>query len=369
MLRLTWITVSHDDEPSDDSWRRLKVPAIAALFDMKGTIQAESLPSTIAGMHLPKEVAESASKSTGIVNFRNVWRNSSRSWCVRNRDAIVEILSDAYVLPSNDQTRFELAVRIEAMKWIPSPNQGSPVKSSTALTPLIACLDPLMRFPIINGRDGVKVLLKKLGIPNGDLAQQTESLVGLIGHFGIEDAFIIDTLAKQIAEHIPKLLPTERATTGNAEGTEVPYFDDDERVATTNSRTIIYRNLHRTMIEALRKLFQGYQFDQGKSSFCRYDYRVKNYDHKGRDLLIEAKPESSRGDIRLAIGQLLDYRRHLANRLATDMAVLTITRPPGEYINLLAELQISSLWFQDEKCLSLEGVGKSWSVVEKAIGG
>ena len=226
-----------------------------------------------------------------------------------------------------------------------------------------------MRFPIINGRNVVKALLKKLGIPSGDLAQQVESLIGLIGQFGIEDAFIIDTLAKQIAEHIPKVLPTERTEPGDAEGTEVPYLDDDERLATTKSKTIIFRNLHRTMIKALRKLFRSYHFDQGKSSFCRYDYRVKNYDSKGRDLLIEAKPDPSRGNIRIALGQLLDYRRHLANRLATDMAVLTITQPPQEYINLLAELQILALWFADEKCLCLEGAGNGWAVVEKAVSG
>jgi hypothetical protein len=54
---------------------------------------------------------------------------------------------------------------------------------------------------------------------------------------------------------------------------------------------------------------------------------VKNYDEMFRDLLIEVKPDPDKGSIRIAIGQLFDYNRHRARQAATDLVVLTISRP------------------------------------------
>lgn len=51
------------------------------------------------------------------------------------------------------------------------------------------------------------------------------------------------------------------------------------------------------------------------------------------DVLIEAKASASREDIRLAIGQLLDYRRHLAPR--SRIAVLVPERPSADLVALL----------------------------------
>jgi hypothetical protein len=91
---------------------------------------------------------------------------------------------------------------------------------------------------------------------------------------------------------------------------------------------------------------------------------VKNYDGKSRDLLIEAKPDPDKGGIRIAIGQLLDYRRFLPRRAATDSAVLTILSPTDSHIQLLDELQISALWFTDETCRMLAGKGRAWLAIQ-----
>jgi hypothetical protein len=86
-----------------------------------------------------------------------------------------------------------------------------------------------------------------------------------------------------------------------------------------------------------------------------------------RDLLIEAKPGHEKGDVRIAVGQLLDYRRFLPGRTGTDMAFLTITKPSQSYLNFLLDLQITILWYEDEQCLKLRGEGKAWQAVEKLM--
>lgn len=55
-------------------------------------------------------------------------------------------------------------------------------------------------------------------------------------------------------------------------------------------------------------------------------------------LLIEAKASTSRQDIRMAIGQLLDYRRHLAPH--ANLAVLLPALPGDDLVALLQELGI-----------------------------
>jgi hypothetical protein len=58
-------------------------------------------------------------------------------------------------------------------------------------------------------------------------------------------------------------------------------------------------------------------------------------------LLIEAKSSASRQDVRMAIGQLLDYRRHLAPK--AKLAVLVPERPSDDLLTLLGSLGIDAL--------------------------
>jgi hypothetical protein len=365
LLRLTWITV-HRDEPTPDHWKGLKVPALAHLFGREPVI-LDDLKVTIDSLGLPPPVTAAARKTTGLVNFRNVWRNSCRNWCSANRKALIEILSKAHVLSPNDHARFSLAAKIEALPGIPSPNGANHVGAAAALTPVVACLDPSSRFPIVNGRESVRDLLRALALSNGDLERQATGLINLIGQFGIEDAFMLDALAQEIAAHVPSSLATEEGTPGDEEGGDLPYLDEDERSATIKSQTIQYRNRHNKMTNRLKFLFPNHTLKPGKQAHCRYDVLMQNYDGSSRDLLIEAKPDPDRGAIRIAIGQLLDYRRHLPNRLATDLAMLTIVQPPQPYIELLFDLQISALWFTDKTCSELAGSGKVWSTIEKVV--
>lgn len=59
------------------------------------------------------------------------------------------------------------------------------------------------------------------------------------------------------------------------------------------------------------------------------------------DLLIEAKASASRQDVRMAVGQLFDYRRHLGKR--SSLAVLLPEQPSDDVLDLLRSLRIAAI--------------------------
>jgi hypothetical protein len=91
---------------------------------------------------------------------------------------------------------------------------------------------------------------------------------------------------------------------------------------------------------------------------------IENYVGKGNDLLLEVKPEPDTGSIRIAIGQLFDYRHRLGRPAGVDLALVTVRTPASVYLKLLESLRISVLWFADEGCHQLHGTG----LVAKALG-
>ena len=60
-----------------------------------------------------------------------------------------------------------------------------------------------------------------------------------------------------------------------------------------------------------------------------------------KDQLIEAKASASRQDVRMAIGQLFDYQRHLGKK--SSLAVLLPERPSEDLLNLLGALRIAAI--------------------------
>jgi hypothetical protein len=236
------------------------------------------------------------------------------------------------------------------------------------ITPLIACLDPKLRFPIVNGEHGVKRRLEKLDLTNRSLEDKVRGLIGLIGQFGIGDAFALDVMNDEqidkIAKHRPK---APKAAPVGSKGTELSHFDEAERKAILKGQELVCRQRHNTMTNALGTLLPALTMTQGDRQECRFDVLISNYDATGRDLLIEAKPDPDRGSLRIAIGQLLDYRRFMPHQAGTDLAVLTITPPPKKYMELLQDLQITALWFADPGCRTLSGDGKAWKTLKPRL--
>jgi hypothetical protein len=98
ILQLTWVTRARDH------WRKLKVPALLRLFPQEKSVRKPSrdanLQEVLERVSLPKRVAEAAAKTTGIVNFRGTWRNSSRAWCKQNSAELRDMIRKALLLPS-----------------------------------------------------------------------------------------------------------------------------------------------------------------------------------------------------------------------------------------------------------------------------
>jgi len=363
LIRLTWVTVGS----ADSHWQQLKIPAIAHLLK-KSADPAEDLASAIASMRLPGPIASAASKPTGMVNAYRAYRNSLLDWCNGNNAVLRRIIASAQNLGTNDQARFDLASRIEALTAVPTPNGLRHMAAANLITPLIACLDPKLRFPIVNGELGVKRRLDKLDLSNGSLEDKVRGLTGIIGKFGILDAFALDVMSDEQIDKIRKRTPpATKALAVGSKGTALPQFDDAERKAIVLARTLLYRQRHNTMTNALGTLLPELKMTQGDRQECRFDVLISNYDAGARDLLIEAKPDPDSGSLRIAIGQLLDYRRFLPHQAGTDLAILTITRPPKEYMELLQDLQITALWFGNADCVALSGDGRAWKGLEAQL--
>jgi len=360
LIKFAWITAGS----GDSHWQQLKVPAIAHLFKKQVKI-GEDLASTIASMALPPAIVAAASKPTGMVNAYRAYRNSLLPWCNANKVVLRTLLAAVQKLGSNDQARFDLASKVEALPPVPTPNGLRHMAGANLITPLIACLDPKLRFPIVNGEHGVKRRLNKLGLTDRSLADKVRGLIGLIGQFGISDAFALDVMNDEQIDQITKRKPkAPKAASVGGKGTELSHFDDEERKAILKGQELVYRKRHNTMTNALYTLLPALTMTQGDRQECRFDVLISNYDAGGRDILIEAKPDPDRGSLRIAIGQLLDYRRFLPHQAGTDLALLTITPPPKEYIELLQYLQITTLWFTDSGCGTLSGDGKAWKALK-----
>jgi hypothetical protein len=340
LCRLTWLT------DVEDHWRRIKVPALASLFQ-KSEPDCEVLRDAIAAMHLPSQVARASGQTTGIVNFYTAYRNSSLDWCNENVKTLRQLLGDSAHLDRDDIDRIELASRISALPRIPSPSGAKSINAAFMLTPVVACLDPARRFPIING--GVVELVKLLSA-GPKLEDRVVSLIQLAQQLGA-DSFRLDATVIQDETFTDKVESWQRCY-----GPTLPQLDDTDHRGLRVLGDITYTRRHAKMTNQLRRLFRGLK--QGGSG-SRYDVIIPNYDRHGRDLLIEAKPDPAPDAIRTAIGQLFDYRRSVPKRNLTDLAVLTIDRPSDDYIALLNELEIDAVWFTDEECTALDAHGPS----------
>jgi hypothetical protein len=365
LTRLTWISRNRK-KASTNHWKTLKIPALAGLFRKSPELDSD-LPTTINGMCLSRAVSQSASKKTGIVNFRPTWRNSSRQWCQKNRNDLRVILRDATRLAANDQARYDLASHLEQLPLVKSPGDRAHVRPAFLLSPLIACLDPRSRFPILNGREAVTKLLRKLKLSHRDLSTQVQGLIGIVGQFGISDAFSLDVLSEEVIKHVLAVQVSQTNKQRPQKESPLQNYDEAERTAVSKSRTIVYRRRHDKMTNALGRVLQNFVITTISSQAGRCDAFIKGYSGTSRDLLVEVKPDPDQGSLRIAIGQLFDYRRHLPHRAAADLAVLTMSRPHPNYIELLMDLGITALWFQDEQCKNIVGQGKAWSTLAGGI--
>ncbi|GLW25318.1 hypothetical protein Mame01_53600 [Microbispora amethystogenes] len=80
-----------------------------------------------------------------------------------------------------------------------------------------------------------------------------------------------------------------------------------------------------------------------------------------RNELIEAKGTVTREAVRMAIGQLFDYRRYLDVR---HMAILVPSRPRSDLIDLCRSLEIDVIWPEDSTWLRTSTTGRATAPVD-----
>lgn len=195
LCRLTWW---------GKHWQSTELLALWTLWDKKTNPPAINDPNELVEHSIPQDVVDRIHGNPGIVNFYRVYRNSSLPWIRKNSTALAKLVHSAATLRSDTQAR-KLADDIQQLDGIPKPS-GKPGKMSPAslLTPLVACLDPRSRFPIINKNMFVVKLHKALGINGKSLVDQFNTLTGLIGQYGITDAHMLDVCSGTLAKSVLK---------------------------------------------------------------------------------------------------------------------------------------------------------------------
>lgn len=214
---------------------------------------------------------------------------------------------------------------------------GGETSILNGITPLVACLDPQRRFPIMNAR--VANPLKALGMspdPAGAAA-----LSRLIGNYGLRHAFDLDVWASS-NESWP---PSPRGRQRSAGEREAAFKSEQSAVAQLAKKRISIRRRHNELTNRMLNVLEWHY----RVVESEYDLLLDEW-RPGRKLLIEAKTETSgptgRAQLRQAIGQLFDYRwRSFKGQNGVDLALLTPERPADDVLELLATLDIEALWF------------------------
>lgn len=116
------------------------------------------------------------------------------------------------------------------------------------------------------------------------------------------------------------------------------------------------RRLHHKMTNALRRICadQGLAVKEGVHAGGMFDALIREHDGY-RDLLVELKTDSAQPMCRLAVGQLLDYRRQLKDRAGADLAVLFPKKPRPGAKAFLDDVGVRSLWF-NERMTTVKGL-------------
>jgi hypothetical protein len=335
LTKLTWITVVAGGGEASGYELKTTIPGLRAVFRLPGEYGsreevADALPTN--------ELRAMARKPVGIVNLFPAFRGSYVKWVRRNEAAVRSICTAATRLRT-DEDRVKLARQIDRLPAISrGGGTGGPLPANSALSPLVCCLDPGHRFPIVNNASHVRELLAMSGVYARNTVDRVRAMLGWIGHYGIVDAFYLDAAAMWGAlRPLRGVVQREIRKSGRRPGRRTPgrtlsalgWENAEESQFFRRARTVRVRRMHRKMTNALKKLLEGrFKAKRGPHGPGQFDVLVERYEGEGRDLLIEVKSFVDLNAVRLAVGQLLDYHRHLKNRETTDLAVMLPSEPP-----------------------------------------
>jgi hypothetical protein len=352
LCKLTWITDSY--EGLDAAYvKSTKTPALGEIFKRdysEASIDEVAIDAAaIVGSPAIKHLILS---DTGFTNFYKAYRNTARTWIEDNYDLVLPLFRSASKLETDTQG-LKLIRKIKGLPGIPKANHHEQLmKPEYLLTPAFFSLDGRLRFPLINGNEGVKNLLARLKVTRAPLDEQYQKMIGLYGIGGIADAADLDQAGRDLPDFIaidgrkPTKKLLERKPT---EGSELPLKDESDIQSLQKARTVINRRIHNQLTNKLKTYLSGYTLLEGSSKAAMFDVLVKDFDHKGADLLVEVKSSDEMANIRMAVGQLFDYWFSVIGRAKPRVAVLLPSMPDDDTKTFLEWLRIGLLWFSDEK--------------------
>lgn len=276
---------------------------------------------------------------TGITHYYTAFRPPTLRFVKQESDSVSLAFKRVSAVSSSisDKIR-EVAALMENLGEIAAGRRH--ISPFNGLTPVLSCLDPQCRFPIMNER--TRGLLRSIGLKaDKDGVVALSKLIG--PNHGVKDAFELDAYA--YGQKFPKLRTLPHKADSTMPFKDVGLKSEINSIAEIAAKKATVMKLHNKLINRLNDYLLWRQMTPKES---RFDALVLGW-KKGRDLLIEAKTASEgpsgRSQIRQAIGQLYDYRFTFIPGKNIDLAVL-LPRKPGDHVQkLLASLGIELLWF------------------------
>ena len=366
LCRLTWVTISPktSDGTGPAYWRTTKLPALIAIYglDDRRVFDLDGAAAAIEALAGDARLADLVRAPSGFANFYSAYRNRVLPWLEANEAVVADLVARVATADSDFVARRVLA-DVEGLPPIwkaPGRDAMAPV---LALGPLLACLDPRARLPILNGASHVQALLRRLRVTNHGLADQCDVFTGLLGVTRIpafkdgplDNTFELDVcashfLADLLAAVQPR--PVHQAALSPAatdSDRDLPVKDEADVQVVAQSGETEQKRAHNQMTNALRTLAMSasLRVTESTNPAARYDALVHDYDGRGRDLLVEVKSSTDRGVVRLAVGQLLDYRRAVERPAATDLLVLLPEAPDADTVEYLHAANVRCGWFDE----------------------
>ncbi|WP_250459353.1 hypothetical protein [Microbulbifer litoralis] len=352
LSKLSWITNSYEGENASYI-KSTKIPALGDIFNRDFTSSSlEEVSQDIALILKDSSVDKIVQEQTGFTNFYKAYRNSSLRWVEDNFNTLLPMYKSAYAAKNNSD-RKRLIQAIQQTPGIPKANHKKQLmKAEYFLTPAFFMLDKEIKFPLINGNEGVKNLLKALEVQGDDLLKQYTAMVNLYGTGGIEDAADLD----QVGSDLPDFIETERkkAKKGLLKNKEtknkdkLPLKDEEDVEVIRKAGTIKQRKVHNQLTNMIRTALSKYTLLEGRDNSCMFDVLVQKYCKK-QDLLIEVKSSLEKPNIRMVVGQLFDYWYALKGDEEPHIAILLPEAPDSECVKFLEWMGIGLMWFQKDQ--------------------
>lgn len=348
ICKLTWITENSSSNAAPYI-RSTKIPALGLIFkqDFSG-LELDEVAERVAGLLRNPEALRVIRTHTGFTNFYKAYRNAARAWIHDHARSLTPMFRAAFRL-SSDVEGSDLIRKVEGLEGISRPdNSAARMKAEYLVTPAFFALDGRLRFPMINGNEGVRSLLRALRAAKSPLPYQYQRMVELYGQGGIKDAADLDQAGQDLPDFIAtggstptKQLLVEKSTSG----TNLPLKDESDIESVQAARTTTSKRLHNALTNRLRAALRAYVLYEGRDKEIMFDAMVKSYD-KQNDLLIEVKSSVDIAHVRMAIGQLYSYSHRLGAKDRPHLAVLLPEEPPNAVQELLSWLDIGLLWFE-----------------------